>query len=135
MRIALAVALVAAVSLARQSSNVTGTWHGTSTCVDLEHYPACNNEEVIYEVRAHGTTRDTVTIRADKVVNGAREFMNESDFARQADGAWVLELKTPRFQLRVTLHITGDHMTGETLDVDGNRRVRRMALDRTLAGR
>jgi hypothetical protein len=130
MRTASGIALVVAVFLAPQAPAIVGTWHGTSTCVDRGHYPGCNNEEVIYEVRAHSNTRDTVTMRADKVVNGAREFMGESDFARQADGSWVSNLKTPRFVLRVTLHVTGNRMTGDLIDADANRQIRKMALDR-----
>jgi len=42
------------------------------------------------------SARDTVTLRADKVINGAREFMGEFDFARAPDSSWVAEYQNPR---------------------------------------
>lgn len=114
-----------------QSAVIVGSWRGTSTCVDREHYPACTDEQVIYDVRPHNNARDTVTLRADKIVNGTREFMSENDFIRQPNGAWTADIRTPRFHLKLTLHIADNRMTGTLTDLSSDRRVREMALERT----
>lgn len=119
------------VSRARaQRPGIIGSWRGTSTCVDLEYWPACHDEIVIYEVRAKPGTRDSVTLRADKVVNGVRDFMGESDFAPAADSSWVSEFGVGRGRSRIVLRVVGAHMTGTLTDVSSGRRVRDMALDR-----
>ena len=63
-----------------QAVDILGSWRGTSTCVDKVHYPSCKDEQVIYDVRRKGSAPDTVTLRADKLVNGVSEFMAEFDF-------------------------------------------------------
>jgi len=111
-----------------QKSSILGSWHGTSTCVDKVRFPACKDEEVIYDVTA--ARGDTVTLRADKVVNGAREFMNESQFVRGADGSWTAELETPRYHLRLVIAVERDVMKGRLLDLPDQVLVRRMSLRR-----
>lgn len=122
------LALSAGPAVAQRDA-IVGSWRGTSLCVDKEHWPACHDEQVIYDARAKGV-RDTVTLRADKVVNGEREFMAEFDFILGADGAWVAELQTGRGRIRIVLRIAGTHMTGSLIDVTSGRAVRAMALDR-----
>src|SRR5205085_12209201 len=65
MKAALIAALLAipASALQAQNASILGTWRGTSTCVDKENHPACNDEIVIYDVRAVPNARDTVTLR------------------------------------------------------------------------
>jgi hypothetical protein len=113
-----------------QGAGIVGSWRGTSSCVDKEHFPACNDEHVIYDVRASQGTRDTVTLSADKLVNGVREFMGEFTFALAADSSWVAEFQTPRYHGRIVLHIIGNHMAGTLADVSSGRTVRALALDR-----
>ena len=113
-----------------RSGAIVGSWRGTSTCVDRDHYPACKDEQVIFDVRPRDNAPDTVTIRADKLVNGAREFMSEDDFTRQTDSSWTVEIRAPRFHGRLTLQIAGNRMTGTLMDLDSERRVRAMALER-----
>jgi len=125
--------LAAWVTPARaQKASIVGSWHGTSTCVDKVKFPACNDEEVIYDVTAVAT--DTVRLRADKVVNGKREFMNESQFVRAADGSWVAELETPRYHLRLTLEVDGDVMKGRLMMLPDQVLGRRMSLRRVGSG-
>lgn len=52
---------------------VVGEWHGRSTC--LVKPSACHDEIVIYTIRRDSVHRDSLTIDADKLVNGARDFM------------------------------------------------------------
>ena len=118
------------VAAQAQTDSIVGAWHGTSRCVDKVAFPACNDEEVIYEVRAHTTSADSVILRADKVVNGARESMGELSFGRGADGTWVSEIRTARYHSRWTLTVQGGRLSGELRDLPANRQVRAVALTR-----
>jgi hypothetical protein len=113
------------------NADILGSWQGTSLCVDRQHFPACTDERVIYDVRPRPGSPNTVTLRADKLVNGVREFMNESDFRRAADGSWISDLQTPRFHLRVVLQVAGTRLSGTLTDLASGRRVRAMTLVRT----
>lgn len=70
------------------------------------------------------------TLRADKVVNGVRDFMGESDFAPAADRSWVSEFDMGRGLGRMVLRVVGTDMTGTLTDMSSGRPVRDMALDR-----
>jgi len=98
--------------------------------VDREHFPACKDEQVIYDVQGKGSARDTVTLRADKVVNGVREFMGEFDFRPMPDSSWVAQYENPRVHLRIVLRVRGTHLTGAVRDEPTGRRVRELALER-----
>jgi len=112
-----------------QDVDILGSWRGTSICVDRANFPACKDEQVIYDARQKGSGRDTVTLRADKVVNGVREFMAEFDF-RRADSTWVAEYQGPRVRIRIVLRVRAAHMTGVLTDEASGRQVRAIALDR-----
>lgn len=113
-----------------QAPDLAGSWRGTSTCADKQHFPACNDEQVIYDVTPVPGTRDSVTLRADKIVNGTREFMGEFTFGRGADGAWLVEWSGPRSRIRITLRVTGERLAGTLVDVPSGRIVRQLALTR-----
>jgi len=70
---ALIVFALAGLGSRAQHAGLVGTWRGTSICADREHWPACNDEQVIYEARLKHRAPDTVTVSADKVVNGVRD--------------------------------------------------------------
>ena len=113
-----------------QDVGIVGSWHGTSLCVDKVHFPACKDEEVIYDVRRKGRAPDTVTLRADKVVNGVREFMGEFDFGRAADSAWVTTYANARVRIRIVLRVRGSQVTGVMTDEPSARRVREISVAR-----
>jgi hypothetical protein len=113
-----------------QSGAIVGSWRGTSTCVDREHYPACKDEQLIFDVPQRDNAPDTLTIRVDKLVNGTRELMSEDVFTRQTDSSWTTEIRTPRFHGRLTLRVAGNRMTGTLMDLASDRRVREIVLER-----
>jgi len=113
-----------------QASGLVGSWRGTSTCVDREHFPNCHDEEVIFDAVARGNTGDTVTVRADKIVQGHREFMGESNYVRGADGLWVAEFRNERVHLRLTLRVAGSRLIGRIIDIPSGRTVRDQTLTR-----
>ena len=113
-----------------QELDIVGSWRGTSLCVDKEHFPACKDEHVIYDVQRKASTRDTVTVRADKLVNGVREFMGEFEFSRMADSSWAAEFQNARGHIRIVLRVRGAQMTGGLTEQPTGRRVREIALER-----
>jgi|SRR5881394_1778306 len=117
-------------SAAAQSGAIVGTWRGTSTCVDREHFPSCNDEQVIYDARLTHSAPDTVAIRADRLVNGARVFMGELFFTPQADSSWIADVHTPRVHFFVRLRSAGQRMTGTMTDAASGRRIRDVMLQR-----
>ena len=113
-----------------QDVAIIGSWQGTSVCVDKVHFPACKDEQVIYDVRRKGSSTDTVTLRADKVVNGVREFMAEFEFSRAPDSAWVATFENPRVRIRIVLRVHGSQMTGVLTDEASARRIREIVVAR-----
>ena len=94
-------------------SKLVGNWSGESLCVNKEKFPACNDEQVIYRVGMAPGKSDTVTITADKLVNGKPETMGTSDFVYDAQKqTLVSEIKGPRWHLIVELAVKGDLLEG-----------------------
>jgi hypothetical protein len=120
--------LPAPVCLAQ--SPIVGTWRGTSTCADKVAFPSCHDEVVVYEVLALGPGSDSVRVRADKVVGGAREFMGELLFGQDSSGGWLAEVHTARYHDRWRLRIEGDRMSGTLVDLPSGRVVRHVVLRR-----
>jgi hypothetical protein len=110
-------------------TTIIGSWHGTSTCADKVAFPACHDEEVIYDV-AGISGSDSVTLRADKVVGGQREFMGEFTFGSSHPGEWQAAVGSARFHGRMTLTIVRDTMTGALVDIPTSKVVRQVALRR-----
>lgn len=124
------MATLVAALLFFQASGLVGSWHGTSACVDRVHFPNCHDEEVIFDAVARDSAGDTVTVRADKIVQGHREFMGESNYVRGSDGLWVAEFRNERVHLRLTLRLSGSKLIGHIIDVPTGRTVRDQALTR-----
>jgi hypothetical protein len=112
-------------------AGILGTWRGTPTCVDKVAFPACHDEEVIYVVRPAAQSPDSVVVRADKVVNGSREFMGELGYGRGPGGEWSSVLRSPRYQGRWTLRVEGARMSGTLIDLPSGRPVRAVSLQRS----
>jgi len=126
-----ALALVLAeVSVSVAQGPLVGTWQGTSTCADKVAFPACNDEVVVYVIQSLGARSDSVTVKADKVVNGAREFMGDLQFGRAGESTWVAEFQTARYHDRWTLTVEGDRVTGTLVDLPSGRLVRNLSLRR-----
>jgi len=110
--------------------DLVGSWRGTSTCVDRVHFPACHDEQVIYDAQQKGRAPDTVTVRADKVVNGVRDFMGEFDFHLAPDSTWVAEYQNPSVRFRIVLRVREAHLTGFLADEPSGRQVREIKAER-----
>ena len=109
---------------------IVGTWTGTSTCVDRKAAPACNDEQVVYEITAVAGSTDRVSVQADKIVNGERGTMGIMEYRLGADGSWTSEFEGPRSRSGWRLVVDGDKMTGTGTLLPSNAVVRRMELER-----
>jgi hypothetical protein len=103
-----------------------GVWRGASTCTDRQALPACHDEIVVYEFTA-GAKPGVVHWKADKVVDGQRQPMGESDLTYDAvDACWRAEIKSPRVQSVWWLTVDGSHMTGTARLLPGKQIVRKI---------
>ncbi len=109
-------------------SKFLGTWHGTSTCVNREAAPSCNDETVVYEVRRSDKPQ-TVVLAADKIVDGKRLPMGDLEFVySKAEGCWRSELSTPRVQGVWCLVVDGNSLTGGLRHLPSKTQVRKVEL-------
>jgi len=108
---------------------IVGTWSGSSICVDRQAAPACNDERVVYEISASPGKPDTVTARADKVVDGKRLSMGVLEFTHDAkSGSWTSELETPRVHALWRVTVNGAMLTGTLTLLPSRAVVRRIDL-------
>lgn len=106
-----------------------GDWSGESVCADKEKFSACNDEQVIYHVAAKPGEANTVTIAADKLVNGKPEPMGTFDFIYNAQRqTLVSEIKTSRFNIVIELNVKGDVLEGALALLPDRTTVRRIKV-------
>lgn len=128
---AVLVALAGGVAPARHAQvGLIGTWRGTSTCVDKLTFPACTDEVVVYVAQPLASSPDSVSLLADKVVNGVREPMGELRYGPAGAGTWQAEFRTARVHLRWTLRVEGDQLTGTLVDMPSGKVARTVSLRR-----
>ena len=101
-----------------------GTWRGSSTCVNRQIAPACNDEVVVYEVR-RGEKSATAVLKADKIVDGQRVPMGELEFIYASkEACWRSEFRTPRVHAAWCLDVAGHTMTGSLRDIPTGAEIR-----------
>jgi hypothetical protein len=126
------LALLAAASAASSARDaVLGEWRGTSTCVDRVKHPACTDEVVIYHFRAKGDDPATVTLEADKVVDGKVLRMGDLDCTYDAKlGAWLSEFRNERVHALWSFVVHGPDIEGTLVDLPDRNLVRRIAVQK-----
>jgi hypothetical protein len=108
---------------------IAGTWSGSSVCVDRQAAPACKDEQVVYEIHANPGKPETVTAKADKVVDGKRVSMGDLEFTRDAkSGSWTSELSTPQVHALWRVRVDGATLTGTLTLLPSEAVVRKVAL-------
>lgn len=124
-------ACVLGEAFAQSADGIVGTWRGTSACVDRQAAPACTDEKVIYEIVASSRQPGTVTLSADKVVDGKRLPMGDLDFTRDdASQSWTSELKAPRPHALWRLSVKGTTLSGTLTLLPSKAVVRRVDLEK-----
>jgi hypothetical protein len=107
-----------------------GTWQGSSTCVNRQLAPACQDETVVYDVRRSEKV-GVVTLKADKIVEGRRLPMGELEFTySSSEGCWRSEFETARVHAAWCLVVKENELTGHLRLVPGNETVRDVRLRR-----
>jgi hypothetical protein len=108
---------------------IVGTWSGSSVCVDRQAAPACNDEQVVYEINASPGKPNTVTVKADKVVDGKRVSMGVLEFTHDAkSSSWTSEFETPRVHALWRLTVTGAMLAGTLTLLPSKAVVRKIDL-------
>jgi hypothetical protein len=110
-------------------SKLVGDWSGESVCVNKEKFPACNDEHVVYHVVVAPGKTDTVTIAADKIVNGKPEAMGTFDFVYD-DRKQTLtsEFKNDRVHIIFELAVKDDLLEGTLSSLPERTVVRRIKV-------
>ena len=94
-------------------SKLAGDWSGESVCVNKEKFPACNDEHVVYHVAVASGKTDTVTLAADKIVNGKPVAMGTFDFVYdERKQTLTSEFKNDRVHIIFELAVKGDVLEG-----------------------
>ena len=110
-------------------SKLVGAWSGESICVNKEKFPTCHDEQVVYHVVAASGKTDTVTITADKIVNGKPEAMGTFDFVYDARRQTLTsELKNDRVHIIFELAVKGDLLEGTLATLPERVLVRRIKV-------
>ena len=124
----LVTSLVAVAPQDHKSSELVGTWRGTSTCTDRVAAPACRDEVVVYDFTP-GAKPGTVTWKADKVVDGKREPMGEMDLAYDTrEKCWIAEFKCPRVYSVWCLVVDGTRLTDTGRQLPGKETIRKIEV-------
>jgi hypothetical protein len=122
-----AVVMLVATKPLSPTDLFVGTWKGTSTCVGNPKYPACKNETVIYEVTRTDKV-DVVTLKADKIVNGERQWMGDLSFTwSEEKKRWISIMESRHGGGVWTFHINGKVLDG-TLEDPNHDLVRKIAV-------
>jgi hypothetical protein len=111
---------------------LVGSWRGTSLCVNREAAPACNDEQVVYDIVATPGEADAITVKADKIVNGRREPMGDLIFHPDATtpGRYVSEIGTPPMSSLWFMSVRGDAISGGLIRLPSKTAIRALELRR-----
>lgn len=112
---------------------IAGRWRGTSLCVDLTIAPGCHDEQVLYTFTPVKAVPDSVSLNADKLVNGTWASMGTIELRYDtASHEWRSE-----FRARNGTHgrwwfvVQGDSLKGGLLDLPSRAPIREVRTRRT----
>jgi len=92
------------------AAEVVGTWEGESKCTVPDS--PCKDEHVIYEIAEDEKAPGRLTMKADKVVNGERQYMGTVNCEYHADKKNLSCSGQTRHKDDWEYTICGDTMTG-----------------------
>jgi hypothetical protein len=120
---------IACGQTSREILNLVGDWKGESLCVNKEKFPACKDEVVVYHIVVTKDKADTVTLSADKIVNGTPEFMGAFDFLYDVKKQTLTsEFKNERVHLALEFVVKGDTLSGTMSSLPEKIVARRMEV-------
>lgn len=110
-------------------SRLVGDWSGESICVNKEKFPACNDEQVVYHIVVASGKTDTVTLAADKIVNGKPQAMGTFDFVYDVRTQTLTsEFKNDRVHIIFEFAVKGDLLEGTLATLPDRTLVRRIKV-------
>jgi hypothetical protein len=110
-------------------SKLIGDWSGTSTCVNKDKFPACNDENVVYHITRVADKKDTVNLSADKIVNGKPDFMGAYDMVYDAEKQTLTtEVDNGRVRFLIEFVIKDDAMEGRMISLPDKTQARQMKV-------
>lgn len=110
-------------------SKLVGDWSGESVCVNREKFPACRDERVIYHVALAEGKSDTVTVTADKLVNGKPETMGVIAFVYDARKQTLAgEFRNSRVHISMEFAVKGDTLEGGFYSLPDRTQARRVRV-------
>ena len=110
-------------------SGLIGNWTRESLCVNKERFPACNDEQVVYHVAAAPGKTDTVSIAADRIVNGKPVAMGTFEFAYDGRKQTLTsEFRNERVHILFELAVKGDLLEGTLSALPERTVVRRIKV-------
>jgi hypothetical protein len=110
------LAAVGMVAAQQANAPVLGTWKGESLCTVKPS--ACHDEVVVYEIKPSSDKKDHLTVKADKIVDGKRQWMGDLECG-YADGTGVLTCELDNKKGVWSFNVQGDAMTGTLKLADG----------------
>ena len=112
-----------------ETAKLLGDWTGESICVNKEKFPACNDEKVVYHIKAVDNKANTVNLSADKIVNGKPEFMAAFDFIYDPKKQTLTtEVKNERVHFLIELAVKGDVLDGGMISLPDKIQARQIKV-------
>jgi hypothetical protein len=112
-------------------SILIGDWSGESICVDKQKFPGCNDEKVVYHIARIPDKPDTVSLAADKIVNGKLEPMGTIDFVYDPKKQTLTgEFQNSRTHVVMEFKVKDDVLEGTMTELPDKTLVRRMTVKR-----
>jgi hypothetical protein len=116
---------------ADRSSMILGEWRGTSTCVDRQLAPACNDETVRYLFTPSPSHSGTIHLNAYKLVNRKFELMYEIDLTYASNSAaWIHEFETRQHKAQWRYTIDDHTLSGGLFDQPTGTQIRKVVATR-----
>ena len=113
-------------SVAADKSPVIGTWEGESKCTVPDS--PCHDEHVIYTITAG--PGDELTSKADKVVNGERQYMGSLPCRYDSAARRLTCVAEGRKPVDWVFIVSGDTMTGTLTLRNEHQLYRRIRVER-----
>ena len=106
-----------------------GDWYGESICVNMEKFPSCHDEKVVYHITRVADKPNTVNLSADKIVDGKPDNMGNYDFVYDPKKQTLTsEYKTDRVDILMEFTLKDDVLDGTMTSLPDKTQARRMTV-------
>jgi hypothetical protein len=114
-----------------RSREILGEWRGTSTCVDKQLAPSCNDETVRYLFTPVPPHAGAIHLDAYKLVDRKFERMYETDLTySSASATWIHDFEARQLKAQWRYKIDGRTLSGGLFDQSTGAKVRNVSATR-----